>query len=71
MINNKITPIKEDKLTSEDTFSKEPTESSKNIFQKHPMTFLLLGALLIGILSGILSNNRLEKVHAEPISQLE
>lgn len=35
------------------------------------MTFLLLGALLIGILRGILSNNRLEKVHAEPISQLE
>lgn len=51
------------------------TKKSKNVFQKHPFTFILLGALLISILWGVLNANRIEKGLSEKyekkIEQLE
>lgn len=54
---------------SSSTSTKKVTKS-KNIFQKHPFVFLLLGALIISILWGVLKANRLEKRHAEAIEQI-
>jgi hypothetical protein len=48
----------------------KPEVKSKNLFQKHPMVFLLLGALIISVLWGVLKANRLEKAHQAQIEQL-
>lgn len=50
--------------------AKNKDVKSKNIFQKHPLVFLLLGALLISILWGVLKVNRLEKAHTTAIEQI-
>lgn len=49
---------------------KKEVAKSKNIFQKHPMVFLLLGALIISVLWGVLKANRMEKQHLAQIEQL-
>lgn len=61
---NQKTPKNNDKKT------KQPAEKSKNILQKHPFVFLLLGALIISVLWGVLKVNRLEKAHQATIEQL-
>lgn len=41
--------------------TKKDVPKKKNILQKHPLTFLLIGALLISVLWGFLRANRVEK----------
>lgn len=41
--------------------TKKDAPKKKNILQKHPLTFLLIGALLISVLWGFLKANRVEK----------
>jgi hypothetical protein len=43
---------------------------SKNVFQKYPFVFILLGALIISLFWGVLKVNRLEKSHADSIEQI-
>lgn len=56
---------KEEKNKKEDstkkTNPKKESPKKKNIFQKHPLTFLLIGGLLISVLWGFLKANRVEK----------
>lgn len=47
--------------TSKKSNPKKDAPKKKNIFQKHPLTFLLIGALLISVLWGFLKANRVEK----------
>lgn len=56
---------KEEKNKKEDstkkTNPKKESPKKKNIFQKHPLTFLLIGGLLISVFWGFLKANRVEK----------
>lgn len=47
--------------TSNKSNPKKDAPKKKNIFQKHPLTFLLIGALLVSVLWGFLKANRVEK----------
>ncbi len=40
---------------------KQEESKKKNILQKHPVVFLLLGALLISILWGVMKSNKVER----------
>lgn len=52
------------------TNSAKEVVKSKNVFQKYPFVFILLGALIISIFWGVLKVNSLEKTHADSIEQL-
>ena len=47
------------------------TAPKKNIVQKHPVVFLLAGALVIAILWGVLSNQRTAKRYQKELTQLQ
>lgn len=40
---------------------------SKNILQRHPLVFILLGAIIISVLWGIFKTKQLEKAHASVV----
>lgn len=66
--NAKNTTDKDKKSNGTKSSEKEPQKEKpkkKNIFQKHPLVFLLLGALVISILWGMLKVNRVEKALTE------
>lgn len=54
-----------DNSKSKEGSTQKSTPKKKNIFQKHPLVFLLLGALIISILWGMLKVNRVEKALTE------
>lgn len=59
----------EESKKSSITPAKEAVKS-KNVFQKYPFVFILLGALIISLLWGVLKANRLEKAHADAVEQI-
>jgi hypothetical protein len=70
MIENKSIDEKtEENKKNMTTPSKEKTKS-KNIFQKYPFVFIVLGALIISVLWGVLKVNRLEKAHSNALEQI-
>lgn len=44
---------------------------SKNILQRHPLVFILLGAIIISVLWGIFKTKQLEKAHASVVEQIK
>lgn len=59
-------------MSKKDTSNK--SKSKKNILQKHPLVFLLIGALIITFLWGVLKTNRIEskltKEHQKELNEL-
>jgi hypothetical protein len=70
MKENKSTDQKSEENKKNTTTSPKEKVKSKNIFQKYPFVFILLGALIISVLWGVLKVNRLEKAHANAIEQI-
>lgn len=70
-VEKKVTPAKKEtaseKKTSTEkeatkaTATPEPETKKKNVFQKHPLVFVLLGALLISIVWGTYRANKIER----------